>query len=207
MGPDDDADEVPAGPPPPPAERPWRHPSELDERRSPGPPGPGAAKAGPRRPGLWFVLTASALVGTVVAVIAVGLVSEMRPEAKGGDASAGSGPAVASTLVGDAPAVNEGRTLGPTITRGPVADRPWLGIQGTDGEGAVLVTGVTESGPAATAGIEPGDLIVAAQREAIETMAALQGLIARLEPGAVLVLDLLRGETRIRVMAVLGVWD
>ncbi|MGH9116710.1 MAG: PDZ domain-containing protein [Acidimicrobiales bacterium] len=205
---DDDADDVPAGPPPPPAERPWRHPSELDERRSPAPSGPGVARAGPRRPGLWFVLTASALVGTVVAVIAVGLISEMRPKAaKGGEASAGSDPGSASTLVGDAPAVNEGRTLGPTITRRPVADRPWLGIQGTDAEGAVLVTGVAEPGPAATAGVEPGDLIVAAQQEAIDSMAALQALIARREPGDVLVLDLLRGDTRVRVMAVLGEWD
>ena len=206
MGPDDDADELPAGPPPPPSERPWRHPSELAAPR-PAPRSVAARGTTPlRRPGRWFVITASALVGTVVAVIAVGLVLEMRPTTgKGGDASVGTDEAGASTRAGDAAAIREGRTLGPTITRRPLDDRAWLGIEGTDEGGAVRVTRVIDSGPAATAGVQPGDVILAAQREAIGSMADLQALIATLDPGVVLVLDLLRGQTRMQVMAVLGV--
>lgn len=205
MGPDDDADDPPIGPPPPRAERPWRHPSELGERPPPSPRSSGSSGAGPRRPGLWVVITASALVGTVLAVVVVGLVRELQPtSSERGDAVAGPGPAPESTLVNDASAVHEGRTLGPTLPRGSPGD-PWLGITGRDADGAVLVTDVDESGPAATAGVAPGDLIVAVQRQAIASMAELQAVIAALEPGAVLVLDVMRDRAQVSLMAVLGV--
>jgi hypothetical protein len=203
VGAEDDADDLPTGPPPPPTERAWRHPSEVAAR---GGRGRGASRptdAPPRRPGLWVVLTTSALIGTVVAVVVVGIVRQMdtdgaRDTAAGADAD----PASASTLGDD---VAEGRTLGPALTRETQSEHAWLGIEGTNVEDGVLVTAVVAASPAATAGLRPGDLIVAAERGAIDTMGELQAVIAVLRPGAVLVLDVIRSHDPLRLMAVLAV--
>jgi S1-C subfamily serine protease len=197
MGPDDDADDLPTGPPPPPAERPWLHPSEL--------PPPPAVATGPSRPRLWMVLTASALVGTVVAVVVVGLVNQLAPPDTGGDAAAPAA-SVANTLATASSAAYDDRTLSSSLPRAATDRRAWLGIEGTDGDGGVLVTGVAESGPAATAGVHTGDLIVGAARESVESMRDLQAILARFDPGAVFVVEVIRDtHLRVRLMAVLGV--
>jgi S1-C subfamily serine protease len=198
MGPDDDAEDLPTRPPPPRTERPWRHPSELDER-SPA----------TKRPNIWIVLTASALVGTVVAVVMVGLVRELG--SSGGDddtaVDAALAPAPNRDESDSSDTLNRGTagTLGSTLAQPPADATPWLGIEGTDVDGGVLVTGVTAHGPAATAGVRPGDLIVAAEREPVATMADLRAMLAHFEPGSTFVLDVLRTHYRVRLMAVLGV--
>jgi C-terminal processing protease CtpA/Prc len=198
MGTDDDADELPPSPPPPRTERPWRHPSELDERSLPT-----------KRPNIWIVLTASALVGTVVAVVMVGLVRELG--SSGGDNDAATDAALAPTSSREetdaSDTLNPGTvsTLGSTLAQAAPSATPWLGIEGTDVDGGVLVTGVTAEGPAATAGVRPGDLIVAAEREPVATMADLRTMLAHFEPGSIFVLDVVRTHYRVRLMAVLGV--
>jgi hypothetical protein len=216
MGPDDDADDLPPRPPPPRTERPWLHPSEVDEAAK----GTMAARTPTmKRPDLWTVITASALVGTVVAVVMVGLVRELGSsgtdaavsdasltpdrQASQDDGSDDSVPSDDDTTVTGAGAP----ALGSTLSQPQPSDgaTPWLGIDGMDVDGGVLVTGVTAGGPAATAGVRPGDLIVAAERQAVATLGDLRDLLSRFEPGAIFVLDVLREQYRVRLMAVLGV--
>jgi membrane-associated protease RseP (regulator of RpoE activity) len=222
MGPDDDADDFLPRPPPPRTERPWRHPSEIDERAA----ALGATTT--KRPHLWIVLTASALVGTVVALGMVALVREIGSSGGGGvanraalststepDASGDGGQPGDADEEAEEPGVDDtgaagtqdGRTagtLGSTLAQ-PSGAAPWLGIEGMDADGGVLVTGVAAAGPAATAGVRPGDVIVAAERKAVATLAELRTMLDRFEPGAVVVLDVLRDRYRVRLMAVLGV--
>jgi membrane-associated protease RseP (regulator of RpoE activity) len=218
MGPDDDADDLPPRPPPPRTERPWLHPSELDESAV----STAARTPAMKRPDLWTVITASALVGTVVAVVMVGLVRELgssgtdaavtdasvtperqAPQDEGSDDSVPSDDDSSVTGAG-APAL--GSTLSTLTQPQPSgATAPWLGIDGMDVDGGVLVTGLTPGGPAATAGMRPGDLIVAAERQAVATLDDLRAMLSRFEPGATFVLDVLREHYRVRLMAVLGV--
>jgi S1-C subfamily serine protease len=152
------------------------------------------------------VVTASALVGTVVAVVAVGLVSQLGSPDADGDSAVLSAGSVSST-VATAGSVPDDRTDGSTFPRAATGGQAWLGIQGTDdddGEGGVLVTGVDRAGPAATAGLRTGDVIVGADRDEVESMGDLHAIIADARPGDVFVLDVVRGDVRIRMMAVLG---
>jgi C-terminal processing protease CtpA/Prc len=201
MGPDDDADDLPPRPPPPRAQRPWRHPSELEARSQ-------ASK----RPKLWIVVTASALVGTVMAVVMVGLVREFGSSGADSEAATDAALAPVPSREGNdgSDTANSGTvgtlgTLGSTLAQSTPGATPWLGIEGTDVDGGVLVTGVAAEGPAATAGVRPGDLIVAAEREPVATMADLRAIMANFEPGSIFVLDVLRTHYRVRLMAVLGV--
>ena len=135
------------------------------------------------------MFTVSAIVGTVAVVVVVALVRELPPTDVT-DRDVATGPSASANTLLDVSDLTGSRTFGPTIPRAN-AERAWLGIEGRDADGAVLVTAVVASGPAALAGVRAGDLIVAAEREAVATMAQLQALVAALEPGVVFVLDVL----------------
>ncbi len=51
--------------------------------------------------------------------------------------------------------------------------RPWLGMYAMEGEGGLAVGGVSETGPAAQAGLQAGDRIVSIDEEEITELAAL----------------------------------
>jgi S1-C subfamily serine protease len=51
--------------------------------------------------------------------------------------------------------------------------RPWLGINARESEAGIVVTRVTEDGPAAAAGLREGDRITAVAGEAVATLAEL----------------------------------
>ena len=53
------------------------------------------------------------------------------------------------------------------------AARPWLGLYAQEVEDAIVVAGFTENGPAAKAGLRPGDRIVAVRDDAISSLASL----------------------------------
>jgi S1-C subfamily serine protease len=53
------------------------------------------------------------------------------------------------------------------------APRPWLGMYVMDGENGLVVGGVSETGPAAQAGLQQGDRIVSIDDEEITELAAL----------------------------------
>ncbi len=65
----------------------------------------------------------------------------------------------------------------------------------------VIITGVLQNGPAAQAGIQPGDVIVAVDGKAVGTVAELLGAVAGLKPGTAAPVSVLRkdGKTEIAV--------
>ena len=65
----------------------------------------------------------------------------------------------------------------------------------------VIITGVLQNGPAAQAGIQPGDVIVAVNGKAISTVAELLGAVAGLKPGIAAPVSVLRkdGKTELAV--------
>jgi serine protease DegQ len=65
----------------------------------------------------------------------------------------------------------------------------------------VIITGVLQNGPAAQAGIQPGDVIVAVDGKAVSTVAELLGAVAGLKPGMAAPVSVLRkdGKTEIAV--------
>ena len=111
--------------------------------------------------------------------------------------------AVTSTLA-TAGSVRDGRTDESTFPRAATGGEAWLGIEGTDDDDGVLVASVDRTGPAATAGLRIGDVIVAADRQEVESMDDLHAIIADARPGDVFVVDVHRGNVRVRLMAVLG---
>jgi S1-C subfamily serine protease len=176
---DDDADDLPEGPPPPPSQRKWRHPSEVSGAAAVSKPASG-------RPSRWSVLAVSAVVGTLVAVVAVGLVREMG--------SSGSGRAVGNRVG----SFNAGTSTG--------SSTPWVGLAGADleDEGAVMVTEVEADGPAARAGIVAGDVVVRVDEVVIASMSDLQDEIGRRSVGDTVVIHVIRASVRMELPCTLG---
>ncbi len=63
---------------------------------------------------------------------------------------------------------------------------------GLDRPRGALVSSVEQGGPAAEAGLQPGDIIVGVQGQKIETSPELPGVIAHLRPGTTASLDIVR---------------
>ena len=82
--------------------------------------------------------------------------------------------------------LTQGRSSGPT--------RPWLGIYTDEIEGLLLVRRLAADGPAAEAGVQMGDVIVAVAGEPVASMADFYRKIWALgRPGDVIPLTLLKG--------------
>ncbi len=75
----------------------------------------------------------------------------------------------------------------------PRAARKLRGAVGLPERDGLLVRGVRDPSPAAAAGIQRGDLLVAAGETALTDVDALQGVLGALAPGAELALTLVRG--------------
>jgi serine protease Do len=100
---------------------------------------------------------------------------------------------------------------------GVPGNRPWLGFSARDlvepeflGQlglgGAVVVSDVFEASPALAAGIEPHDLVLAWNGEALTTVDQLLERVARSEPGSVVELDTLRRLERRKAVVTLAAW-
>ncbi|MBU3693951.1 MAG: PDZ domain-containing protein [Rhodocyclaceae bacterium] len=91
------------------------------------------------------------------------------------------------------------------IIRSGSVTRGWMGIEmqpltpdlaaslGAQGQQGVLVAGVMRGGPAARAGIRPGDIITAIDQKPAREAPALLNQVASLAPGSTAQVDLLRG--------------
>jgi S1-C subfamily serine protease len=66
------------------------------------------------------------------------------------------------------------------------AARPWLGLFCNDASGSVMVMDISSSGPAAEAGVQPTDVIVAVAGQAVSDLADLYRKIWKLGPAGVL---------------------
>ncbi|MGH8904868.1 MAG: S1C family serine protease [Egibacteraceae bacterium] len=88
--------------------------------------------------------------------------------------------------------------LGVAVAPAHVARR-LRGAVGLPPRDGLLVRGVEEDGPAARAGVRPGDLIVEAAGQPVTSGDELHALLDGLEPGASLVLRLVRGADELDV--------
>ncbi|MDH3763378.1 MAG: S1C family serine protease [Gammaproteobacteria bacterium] len=88
------------------------------------------------------------------------------------------------SILGDL--LTEGRSSGP--------QRPWLGIYTEEVEGVLMVSRVAADGPAMAAGINPGDIIVAAGGVPVESMADFYRKVwAQGGPGDTISLTVVKG--------------
>lgn len=95
-------------------------------------------------------------------------------------------------------------------------ERGWLGVQAQDltpelaqrtgaksGTG-VLISAVARRGPAAAAGLKPGDVVTAIEGKAVPDAAALMAATAAIKPGSVVNVDVLRQAKPLSLRATLG---
>ncbi len=91
-----------------------------------------------------------------------------------------------------------------TAGRAPASDRPWLGIFSADHSGYVVVTYVSPDGPAATAGLRRGDIILEVGDQPVRSMAEFYRAVwKRGKPGVTVPLTLGREDhvTRVRIVS------
>jgi serine protease Do len=92
-------------------------------------------------------------------------------------------PTGASVGIGFAiPSETAGRVVAQLVSRGSIA-RGWLGVAVEEQDGAVRITGVDRSGPAARAGLRPGDTLLAVNGERVDTGRGLVRAVAAVPPG------------------------
>ncbi len=95
----------------------------------------------------------------------------------------------------------------PRFTRPPAPPRPpVLGVQPSpepDSRGVAL-RGVVPGGPAAEAGIEPGDVLVSVAGQIVRDLDSLRAALGRLAPGKTVAVEVLRGEERVVLKVTLG---
>jgi S1-C subfamily serine protease len=80
-------------------------------------------------------------------------------------------------------------------------DRAWLGFYTHGSEGSLIVAGVVPGGPAESAGIERGDVVLSVDGEAVASLRELYNRIWLKHPGEAVGLQILR-ESSIRVVDV-----
>lgn len=103
------------------------------------------------------------------------------------------------------------------LKRDGQVERGWMGVQTRPLSGelvdalklpaglkGVLVSGVVQGAPAAKAGVQPGDVMLAVGDQAVTSPEALLNTVARLKPGAEVQLQLQRGRDTLRLTAVVG---
>jgi serine protease Do len=77
-----------------------------------------------------------------------------------------------------------------------------LGVQGQ--QGGVVVVGVSPSGPAASAGVRPNDVILEVNRQPVSKVEQVVGIVSKMKPGQVAVLRILRGQQAAYVPVKIG---
>jgi S1-C subfamily serine protease len=113
--------------------------------------------------------------------------------------------------VSTAQLVLEGIVKDGQVTRG------WIGVEPSDlspelsetfgikGGQGVIITGVLQSGPAAKAGIRPGDLITSVAGKPISNVSELLSNVAALKPGTAAPFSVLRRDTKVEISVTPGV--
>ena len=113
--------------------------------------------------------------------------------------------------VSTAQLVLEGIVKDGQVTRG------WIGVEPSDlspelsetfgikGGQGVIITGVLQSGPAAKAGIRPGDLITSVAGKPVGNVSELLSSVAALKPGTAAPFSVLRRDTKVEISVTPGV--
>lgn len=115
--------------------------------------------------------------------------------------------------IGFAIPTSTARSVMEAIVKDGQVTRGWIGVEPQDlspelaenfgmqpGTG-VIISGVLQNGPAAQAGIRPGDVITAVAGRSVNNVAQLLSAVANLSPGTPASLDVVRreGKTKIEV--------
>jgi S1-C subfamily serine protease len=83
--------------------------------------------------------------------------------------------------------------------------RAYLGVRiATQFGGGVLVTSVERGGPADSAGIKPGDLIVAVNKTVVANTDELATVLAQIKPGTTIPIEVLRNGRKLRLQVKVG---
>ncbi|MCZ2103565.1 MAG: trypsin-like peptidase domain-containing protein [Comamonadaceae bacterium] len=118
--------------------------------------------------------------------------------------------------IGFAIPVSTARQVLESIVRDGQVTRGWIGVEpgelspelaqtfGVRASEGVIITGVQHGGPAANAGVLPGDVVEQVQGKTITTVPQLLTAVAALKPGVAAQLQILRGEERTQVSIVPG---
>ncbi|MDP3136143.1 MAG: Do family serine endopeptidase, partial [Burkholderiaceae bacterium] len=119
--------------------------------------------------------------------------------------------------IGFAIPVSTARQVLEQIIKDGQVTRGWIGVEpndlspelaetfGVKAKRGVLITGVLQNGPAAQAGIRPGDVIVQVADKPVSTVAELLSGVAALKPGTGARFELLRREEKVSVSVTPGV--
>jgi putative serine protease PepD len=123
----------------------------------------------------------------------VGVNSQIATAGAGGG-NVGVGFAVPATLV---------QQVVPVLERGGAVARPYLGLSTGDAPGGGALVG-SATGPAASAGVRAGDVIVEAGGQAVDGPDDVSAALADREPGETITLTVRRGGDRVEVEVTLG---
>ncbi|OSZ62884.1 Do family serine endopeptidase [Hydrogenophaga sp. IBVHS2] len=118
--------------------------------------------------------------------------------------------------IGFAIPTSTARTVMEAIVKDGKVTRGWIGVEPQDlspelaesfgvrsGQG-VIITGVLQNGPAAQAGMRPGDVVTAVAGKEVKTVPDLLAAVASLKPGEKATLDVQRRETGLKIDVVPG---
>ncbi len=128
-------------------------------------------------------------------------------------ASTASGSGQSGSIgVGFAIPVNEAKRIAQELIAGGTAEHAWLGVSLTDGSGTAdgttregaVVAEVTEGTPAAKAGLQPDDLVVAVNGEDVSGSESLTAQVRERAPGDEVTLTVLRAGSSSEVPVTLG---
>ena len=119
--------------------------------------------------------------------------------------------------IGFAIPVSTAKLVLESIVRDGVVTRGWIGVEpaelspelmeifGVKAKRGVLITGVLQNGPAAQAGIRPGDVIVEVGGKKISAVSELLSQVAALKPGTAAGVRLLRRDEKVELKVTPGV--
>lgn len=113
--------------------------------------------------------------------------------------------------IGFAIPTSTARTVMEAIVRDGQVTRGWIGVEpqditpelaqsfGLDISEGVIITGVLQDGPAAQAGVRPGDVILSVDKRAVKNVPELLSAVASLTPGQLAKLEIARKQARLSI--------
>jgi len=118
--------------------------------------------------------------------------------------------------IGFAIPTSTARMVMESIVQDGKVTRGWIGVEprelnaelaetfGIPNEGGVIITGVLQNGPAAQAGVRPGDVVLMVNGKPVSTVPQLLSQVAALKPGVQAELQISRNKTDMTLQVVPG---